>query len=90
MRLLCLLVVGGFIAGCDRAPAAPAVVRAPAKAHVAEVFDLPGEDGRVYVIDSPSVVENVKCFLHVRRDGGSTMACTPPRIDPPAMEPMQR
>lgn len=80
------LVVG--LVGCGQQAPAPAP-RAPEKTKVVDVIDLPGEDGRVYVIDSPAAVEHVKCFLHVR-GVASTMACAPPRIEFPSTEPAPR
>ena len=82
MRLALALCL--TLAGCNNRPAPEPVPLAGApKPSLVQTIDLPNGDGRVYVIDSPDRlgIERSTCMVHAR-EGGSSMACTGPRIDP--------
>ena len=76
MRLaLALLAVA--LAGCGPSPAATKRVRAePAPPGVSRSIALPGDDGRVHVIDVPGRYETTRCLVHVGQSA-SSMTCLP-------------
>jgi hypothetical protein len=86
MRLLLVVGIAALLGGCaeKNEPAPRARKPVVTKATVSGSLELPNEDGRVYIIDSPTMlsIDHVTCFLHVKQ-GSSTMACSPPRIELP-------
>lgn len=93
MRLLLPLIASLIFTACrEDAPAKPHRPQYAPKPHIAGTIELPNEDGRVYVIESPTSIpiNNVTCFLHVNKQGTSTIACTPPRMELSPPEPAER
>lgn len=87
MRVLVALLACA-LAGCGPNVAAPKRVRAePAPPGVARSISLPGEDGRVHVIDVPGRHEVTRCLVHVGASA-SSMTCLPtPEFTPVEREP---
>lgn len=59
--------------------------RAPQVTKLAGIVQLPNDDGRVYVIESPADdygLEVNACMLHVKGNA-SAMSCTPPKMKLP-------
>lgn len=83
-----LLAVSLAVAGCGPNPSAPKRVRAePAPPGVSRSISLPGDDGRVHVIDVPGRYEVTRCLVHVG-PGASSMTCLPtPEFTPLEREP---
>lgn len=85
MRVLVALLACA-LAGCGPNVAAPKRQRAePAPPGVSRSITLPGDDGRVHVIDVPGRYEVTRCLVHVGA-GASSMTCLPT----PEMAPLER
>lgn len=85
MRVLVALLACA-LAGCGPNVAAPKRQRAePVPPGVSRSITLPGDDGRVHVIDVPGRYETSRCLVHVGASA-SSMTCLPT----PEMTPLER
>ena len=75
-----------LLAACQQEKASPAPrAKKPLETRLQATLQLPNDDGRVYVIESPADdfgFEVNSCMLHVKGNA-STMACTPPKMKLP-------
>lgn len=86
MKRIAVLALIFFAAGCQKHETSHnKKPRSPVEAKLAGTVQLPNDDGRVYVIESPADdfgFEVNSCMLHVKGNS-SSMSCTPPKMKLP-------
>lgn len=85
MRLTALLLVA-LLVGCSEHPDDGPKRRAHrviAPASVVSTINLPGDDGRVHIVEIPGAYEVERCAVYVGPAGGS-VTCMQPGAAPPA------
>lgn len=83
MKLMAVVVFVGLLTACQQEDVRPKhKPRASTETRLVHTIQLPNDDGRVYVIESPADdygLEVNSCMLHIK-GGASTTACTPPKM----------
>lgn len=82
MRLAIALSVVALSACTQAAEPIKRVRKAPAAPSVVKSLSLPGEDGRVHIVEVPGRLDVSRCLIHVG-PAGSTIACLPATDLPP-------
>lgn len=84
--LVPLIAAAMAMSACTKASKPPpAKPRVPA---LVATIDLPGDDGRVHVVDVPasSGIESSRCVVAVSRVGAVSTSCPPKDIDLPPLD----
>jgi hypothetical protein len=85
LKLLTATLIAGHLviaAGCTKTGAPAAQVAQAGPARVAATLQLPGGDGRVYIIAIPNeMLEVTRCIVAVSSTGAISSTCAPKELD---------